>query len=314
MSIGQKLLTASNLVARGQWSIIDRQIRLHWRTRQLHRSNGQPFIHRTAGPALVCFPDVPDSVEQFLQGGDDPWERALLRRWLQSGDTFVDAGANLGLYTHAVAGHFGDEVRVLALEASPHLVARLVRAAELLQEKNIKAVQVAVGASRSEVVFYLARPGKTTVSQSMRVDPADAADYEAHTLPMRPLAELVAEHIPHARVQLVKIDVEGAEPLALRGAAPEWLRADGPLWLVEINLPVLARMGFQPGDVTAFFAADRFQRWLLPKYPRKDGATPRPRELQNNEAFEDAAFYNFVAVPRGETANARRSRIRDLFP
>src|SRR6185503_15375755 len=97
-------------------------------------------------------------------------ELDLLRRWLQAGDAFVDAGANLGLYTHAIASHFGGAVRVLALEASPELVARLRTSAGILGEKNIDAVQVAVGAESGEVVFHLARPGCTTVSQSMRID------------------------------------------------------------------------------------------------------------------------------------------------
>ena len=314
MSIAQKIATAAKLAARGDWRIFDRQVRLHWRTRRLRRAGARPFIHRTAGHPLICFPDLPDSAAQYLLGGDDRWELALLRRWLQPGDAFVDAGANLGLYAHAVAGHFRGGVQVLALEASPLLVEHLATATRLLGERNVQSVQVAVGAEHSEVTFYLARAGKTTVSQSMQIDAAEAEDYEAHTLPMRTLAELAAEHVvAAARVQLVKIDIEGAEPLALRGAPPAWFTASGPLWLVEINVPVLARMSFQPADVLQFFAAEHFQRWLLPKYPHPGEPPPRPRPLTAGEKFSDALFYNLVALPLGAHAGDRRARVGPLF-
>ena len=312
MSLTRRIATAARLAARGEWSIFDRQLRLHWRLRRLRRAT-RPFIHRTAGHRLVCFPDVPDSVSQYLHGGDDPWELNLLRRWLRPGDAFVDAGANLGLYAHAIAGHFRGAVRVLALEASGSLVQRLVTAGQLLGEKHLHAVQAAVGGENGEVTFYLARPGRTTVSQSMRIDAAEAEAYDAQRLPMRTLATLVAQHLGSASAQAIKVDVEGAEPLALRGGAREWLTADGPLWLVEINPPVLARMGFRAGEVFDQLPPDHFQRWLLPKYPYSGDRRPAPRPVAAGEQFTDAPFYNLVAVPLGPAARERRGRVAALF-
>jgi FkbM family methyltransferase len=314
MSILRKIVTAAGLIGRGQTGIFRRQIQMHWRTRRVRRAQGAPFIHRAAGHRLVCYPDLPDSIEQYIQGGDDSWELDLLRRWLQDGDAFVDSGANLGLYTHAIASQFDGRVRVLALEASPELVARLVKGAGILGEKNIEAIQVAVGAETGEVEFHLARPGRTTVSQSMRIDAAESADYERHVLPMRPLAALATQHLGAVRVGAVKVDVEGAEPLALQGAPPAWLAADGPLWLVEINVPVLARMGFRPHEVVRHFSAAAFERWIVPKYPLPGHPAARPRRYQDDEQYADAQFHNLVAVPLSPAADARRARIRGLLP
>ena len=237
-----------------------------------------------------------------------------MRRWLQPGDGFIDAGANLGLYSHAVAGHFSGQVRVLALEASPHLVARLELGARLLGEMNIQPVQVAVGAEAGEVAFHLARPGMTTVSQSMRIADAEAGDYERHVLPMQPLAPLARRYLPTTPIGAVKIDVEGAEPLAVCGAPAEWLGENGPLWLVEINVPVLARMNFLPGDAIRHFPAAAFERWLLPKYPFPGQPPARLRPFGDDEAFADANFYNLIAVPLGPGQAARRARVRGFFP
>lgn len=314
MSLPQKALTALGLLARLDFTTLRRQWIFNQRQRILRRQGLTPFVHRAAGHPLVCFPDHPDSVVQFIEGGDDPWELRLLRRWLQPGDAFIDAGANLGLFAHMVAGHFRGDIQVLALEASPDLVARMAVAAGLLGEKNLLPVQVAVGAESGEVVFHLARPGATTVSQSMQIEAAESGDYERHILPMRSLAALAAQHLPAAPVAAAKIDVEGAEPLALRGAPPAWLGPDGPLWLVEINLPVLARMGFRPEDVIRPFSPTAFELWLLPKYPPAGQPAARLRPFQADEKYADASFYNLIAVPNGPAAAARRARIRTLFP
>ncbi|MDD4122559.1 MAG: hypothetical protein PHE94_06735 [Eubacteriales bacterium] len=132
MNLLKKLLTALRLFARLDFARLRRQWKYNKGQFILRRRGSVPFVHNTAGHRLVCFPDQPDSVTQYLEGGDDPWELALLRRWLQPGDGFVDAGANLGLYSHAMAGHFRGTIQVLALEASPDLVARLKLGTQLL--------------------------------------------------------------------------------------------------------------------------------------------------------------------------------------
>ncbi len=314
MSLPRKFLTALRLAIRLDFTTLRRQWHFNRREAILRRNGSVPFVHRTAGHPLVCFPDHPDSVTQFIEGGDDPWELDLLRRWLQPGDGFVDAGANLGLFAHMVAGHFQGKVRVLALEASPDLIRRMTEAARLLGETNLQPVQVAVGAETGEVVFHLARPGATTVSQSMQIPTDEAAGYERHVLAMQPLAILATQHLGAQPPAAVKIDIEGAEPLALRGAPPAWLEPDGPLWLMELNLPVLARMGFKPDDILRRFSRSAFALWLLPKYPQAGQPAPRLRPLQADETFADAAFYNLIAVPAGPQAGARRERIRSLFP
>lgn len=314
MSIPGKIRTVLRLAAAGDWGIIRRQFNLHVRTRRIQRAGSTPFIHRTAGFPLVCHPDMIDSRTQFQTGGDDHWELALLRRWLEPGDLFVDAGANLGFYAHAAAQHLNGSGRVVAFDASPFLVARLQQDAGRLGETNLTARQCAVGVEDGEVAFHIARPGATTVSQSMKISAAESADYELHRVPMRSLASLAAAEFPGALPALVKIDIEGAEPLALRGAPPAWRQAGGPLWLIEINAEPLSRLGFKPRDILDSFPPDAFELWLLPKYPH-DG-NPRPAVRRYDPAREqlaDAYFHNLVAVPTAPALAPRRARVARLL-
>jgi FkbM family methyltransferase len=313
MSLSHKLSTAGALVIHGRWDTIVQQFRAHWRAHRLRRSGSRPFVHRTAGFPLVCFPDMPDSCSQYLHGADDRWEVELLRDWLCPGDAFIDAGANLGLYAHAIASHFSGRVRVLAVEPSPYLVGRLTEAADRLRESGLKAVQSAAGHETGETDFFIARPGLTTVSQSIRMEAESVSDYELHRVPMDTLGGLSSAYLGDARVAAVKLDVEGAEPLAVKGAPASWLSADGPLWLIEINVPVLARMGFGASDVIRWFPVPSFERWLVPKYPYSTGVEPRPRQVSERDDFCDARFYNFVAVPSGPAQAERRARVLTLF-
>ena len=313
MSLIHKLSTAGTLVAHGRWGTIARQFHALGRAHILKRNGSRPFVHRTNGFPLVCFPDMPDSRSQFLNGCDDEWEVACLRNWLCPGDAFIDAGANLGLYAHAIASHFSGRVRVLAIEPSPYLVGRLREAADRLRERGFAAVQSAVGHETGETDFFIAHPGLTTTSQSIRMDAESAPDYERRRVPMNTLGGLASAHLDNTRVAAVKLDIEGAEPLALKGAPVSWFSADGPLWLIEVHVQVLARMGFGTSDITRWFPASSFECWLMPKYTYSAVAKPRPRLLAIGEEFCDARYYNLIAVPVGQSQFERRARMHSIF-
>ena len=313
MSVVRKLATATALASRGEWRLLARQARRHWRHRQLERAGGEPFVHRAAGHRLVCYPKLPDSVFHYVEGGDDRWELDLLRRWLQPGDAFLDAGANLGLYSHAVAETFRGEVTTLAVDASPDLVAVIDDTSRRLGHRATRAVHAAIGASEGEIPFFIARPGCSTVSQSMQVDEAGAGEYERRMVPQHTLGHLAREHLHGATVALIKLDIEGAEPLALRGAPASWMSADGPLWLIEINRPVLARMGFSASDIVDLIPESAFERWILPKFPLSGRPAAFPRRLTGYERFDDAHFHNLIALPRAAAHDSRRERVAALF-
>ena len=73
--------------------------------------------------------------------------------------------------------------------------------------------------------------------------------------------------------------------------------ADGPLWLIEINIPVLARMGFGAGGDIQMVSNGHFECWLIPKFPYSTGIDPSPRPMSAGEEFRDARFYNLIVMP-----------------
>jgi FkbM family methyltransferase len=301
-----KLRTACSLVTSGAWSRLGERWRIHIRQKRLARAAGRPFAYRMAGCRQVCLPGVADSVEMFLTGDGDSFEVGLLKSWLERGDSFVDVGANLGFYSSCVHQQLRGECEVVAVEASPQMLEHLRESVRLLGLEGIRFEGCAVGDGERDVVFYEAAPGRATGVQSMQLDPERAADYVKQVVPMKTLTRIMEGAKSPAAV---KMDIEGAEVMALSGVPPGWFGADGPLWIVEVNPPVLARFGVVPRDLTDHFSPEAFDLWICPNYA-KHGARRLPlRRLNPEEAFEDAWFYNLVAVPKGASFARRRSQL-----
>jgi hypothetical protein len=86
---------------------------------------------------------------------------------------------------------------------------------------------------------------------------------------------------PLFRIDLIKIDVEGSEPLVLRGAR-EIIRRYKPIIVAECQYLALHRFGFTQEDITKYLEGYRIE--ISQTDPR---ANTRPEEY----------FYDIIATP-----------------
>jgi FkbM family methyltransferase len=129
--------------------------------------------------------------------------------------TIVDLGANVGLATlRLLASHPG--AHVLAVEADPALIARLRRNVEGLP---VTVVHAAVCAESGEQAFYTSRSSSWTNSLDRNHPSQTAVRVRALTL------EELLESNDLDRVDLLKLDVEGAEWEILQGGVPPGIAA-----------------------------------------------------------------------------------------
>lgn len=142
----------------------------------------------------------------------DPVERDWLKRVLPADAIFLDIGANVGAYSFFAASCTGPTARIIALEPQPDIFRRLCENVTFNPGVPIEAVPLAVADVEGTIQLFIDvnNAGESSVRRiASQTDSARAIDVAA-----KPLAQIIAERdLP--RIDALKIDIEGAEDLAL---------------------------------------------------------------------------------------------------
>jgi FkbM family methyltransferase len=269
---------------------------------------GRPFVYRRLGTRYLVIPGVPASVASYLNDPEEQRELAIWRAWIEAGDQVIDGGAHTGLYTLSAAENL-TRGKVLAIDADENLIATIQRATEVLSKKNVcNLVTSAVGDKDGTAEFFFAAvPAANAVLQSLQ-DPGGG--FVARQVRMQTLATLAETHCGNAIPAAIKLDLEGAEQLALSAAPAAWFGEQGPLWLIELNLEALGRFKHQPEDITRFFPSSAFACYVFSHYPHHGIKLPEVLPLDPPPDWKAAVYFNLIAVPLGRNFAPRRDRIR----
>jgi FkbM family methyltransferase len=159
--------------------------------------------------------DVGIASHLMLEGRWEPWIEAAIVQTIKPGMRFVDCGANFGYYTLLGAELVGAGGHVYSFEANPSIFEKLLKSV-LLNGFNdrVTLFNLAVHdeSGQLEILFHhsFSGGGWTDIVREQR-------NFSGETRPIRaePLDKLLAD-VPN--IDVMKIDVEGAEPKVLAGA------------------------------------------------------------------------------------------------
>ncbi len=242
------------------------------------------------GYKLRLYPDSTSASGVLYAGGYADWaEMSFLRHYLRPGDGFVDVGANMGVYTVLAASRVGPTGRVATFEPGPVSLRRLRENVELNGLQNVDVHPVAVS-DRAGTVSFDAAGGTTG---HLAVDGKGAVETRSVRLD---------EVLGGGRWAAGKMDIEGAEPLALRGAERLLAEANPPVWVVEVN-GCLRRYGFSEAELWSWLAERGWDVCLYDPERRVLRDCPRP----------SSEYHNIFAVARAarEEVAARLRSSRD---
>ena len=187
---------------------------------------------------LRLFLDLSDSVIgwEIIRGRYERNELDFVRRTVKPGQTVLDIGANVGVFTITMASLVGPTGRVYAFEPLETEGALL---AQSIVENNfsdrVELVPVALSDKEGSAQLISAlktnNKGGAYLKDKLELVPAghQASEVKLITLDTYPVKRPVS---------FIKIDIEGAEPLAFRGAR-KLLQEDRPIILSEIHPPLL---------------------------------------------------------------------------
>jgi FkbM family methyltransferase len=223
-------------------------------------------------------------VEKLIFVFRETYESELnyLETILSEGQTFVDAGANLGIYTLVACRIVGPSGRVIAFEPSLQSFPTLKENILLNGFTNVQAFRIALSDKTGEAFLYHGDdPGKNSLGSDPCGEP------EGETVTTLSLEEAV-QQASIERVDVIKMDVEGAELLVLRGAN-KIVTSYRPIVLFEINAEACGRLGLSPHGAWDLLATLDYEFFVL----KQDGSLSALESMR-------MVLGNIVAIPRGE--------------
>jgi FkbM family methyltransferase len=169
---------------------------------------------------------------------------------LHEGSVFLDVGAHIGYFTMKAAPKVGATGHVLAFEPNPETLKLLYDNVAANGAHNVIVEPVACTDKEETLTFYAAAVQNTGAS-SLSKSNAEVSDAppKPYMVQGRPIDAVVGQ-LNLGRVDAIKIDVEGAEVLVLRGAV-ETLKRFHPRLVIEEESDRLASFQTSMEDLSS---------------------------------------------------------------
>jgi FkbM family methyltransferase len=199
--------------------------------------------------------------------------------------TFLDVGANMGLYTLFAARKLGTHGIVVAIEPSSRDFARLKANIELNRLVNVHPLQLAVSNYLREADLLIAveeKSGHNTLG-NFGYDSIIAQGKERVRVER---IDDIVQNLRLQRVDMMKMDIEGGEFLALQGAQ-ETLRYFSPIILMELSDRTLRHQGSHSGHIWEFLIQEGYHIYKF------DERTGLPVSAERKTYFDSE---NIIAI------------------
>jgi FkbM family methyltransferase len=212
---------------------------------------------------------------------DGLWETTVtgwLQRTLQPGQVFVDVGANIGYFTVLGGQLVGPRGHVVALEAHPHLADLLRRNVVMNGMQGYVATwQKAAWSEPTNLKFHLrARYSANSSAGSAGLEQLKYLHDEEEVVEVEAvrLDDLLATI---TRIDVIKVDVEGAEVRAISGLERTLQANPGVRVMFEWSPPQVELVGDAPSTLLDLLSSHGFAFYLI----EEDlVAVDRPRLLE----------------------------------
>jgi FkbM family methyltransferase len=196
----------------------------------------------------------------------EPHMASAIKDHLPRGGTFWDVGANIGLISLFASKIVGPSGHVVSFEPSPQVLTLLRRNAD---GQNVKVLPYGIG--NADTLKSFAAQGTSSSSSFVKDVTAINRDFqpdqaiEQVTVTMYKL-DTVLDSGLSPNPTLVKIDIEGFELEALKGA-DHILSSARPKLLIEIHPPQLAMSGGSEDEIFELLRDHRYSWSVIDRNP-----------------------------------------------
>ena len=179
------------------------------------------------GLEFICFADShSSSAVVYFNGLPDFAEMQFMKAYLKPGDAYLDIGANIGTYSLFAVSLVGNSGSIDAFEAAPKTADKLKKQITHNQLDQIRLHRVAVSDKNGDIIFEATTDDCTA---HIALDQSDKGNLE------KIKTVRLDDHLnPAIDYAMGKMDIEGAEILALKGATKMLAKANPPIWQLEL--------------------------------------------------------------------------------
>ena len=282
-----------------------RSMRLGFQKKPFFYSYGRRF-------RFAVLPQVPETRLIYLRPQNyERVETDVMSRWLQPGDFAIDCGANVGLISALIARRTGRAGMIWALEPAESTFQKLTLVLDALKLDQVRMINAAVSDRVGKVIFA----DDEFASEANAIQTSEKMQPQCITVEATTLEQLLKSCASWPA--LIKLDIEGAEPMAFRGWPSLATIPDPPLLVFEVYPRGLQRLGLTPDDLFSALPMSRFRFWhlnvswpnLWPEFPRDV-----PFHLADPFSHKWPTHSNVIALPIEGGFAARARRLRHLLP
>jgi FkbM family methyltransferase len=201
-------------------------------------------------------------------------------------DVVMDLGANIGWYSLVIEKHIKKDIRIYAFEPEPLNYAILKKNLLLNNSSRIVPVNAAVSDRSGQASLFL-YDAKNTGRHSL-LDINFGPDKTIKVETMRLDDFLTTNRIAFKAVKFVKVDIEGYECIAMKGAAQ--LLQHLPFMLLEYSPARILKGGDQPAEFIRRLVGFDFHLYTID--------TGKPVPLSPDDVINDQRNRNIFLVKK----------------
>ena len=195
------------------------------------------------------FLDKWDSLDLSLNQVYNEFDTQTVKNQVKEGDIVLDVGAHIGYYTLMLAKSVGTKGKVFSFEPEPHNVEVLKKNISINNYLNITLESKGVSNTSKNCKLYsgLSSSGASRIFKPERI----LSNYNKEPINIQTLVldEYFSKLDLLDKIDFVKMDIEGAEILALEGMQKILKKSKNLKLFIEFNKEALEDSGSNPKDL-----------------------------------------------------------------
>lgn len=224
--------------------------------------------------------------EAIYMGDFEPEVLSYFIRNIKQGMVIFDVGANIGYFTTVLAKLAGKDGAVHAFEPSLREFKSVSKAIKKNEQNNVVLTQTALSEKTGRVTMNIAKTENMAALNTIgniTHPAAQEGDFQKVEVPLDTIDNYVGNK-DLKRLDLIKIDVEGAELMVIKGAT-ETLKRFKPQIICEFSDLTTKGFGYRAQDIFRWLTQRGYQAYRI-----TDRGELLPESVKDNYDYDNLLF------------------------